>query len=112
VDKLRGKTIEQFEEGITPPEREVNTDLYKTVYTVVVLSDRDIRGMSLNDIAREVIHGDLSGTYEATSCDELTTGEMASELMKQGSDPEFLLGENWREDIGILYARHLEEIRQ
>ena len=71
--------------------------LQKTVFSLTVLSDRDISGpvelLSLTELDYETMHGSSSGNFECLSVEFLSQEQMADELMKQGSDPEFLLEE-------------------
>lgn len=64
----------------------------RTVITVEVLSDTDWDWETLGDVAYAITDGDCSGDVQATSVDYLTAEEVAKALIKQGSDPEFLLG--------------------
>jgi hypothetical protein len=70
--------------------------LYKTVYTIEVLSDEPLGEVSLADIQYEITEGHCSGVFREKSCDELTEYEMARALIRQGSDPTFLLPD-WSE---------------
>ena len=67
-------------------------NLYKTVIQVTVLSNGKF---DLDDIHEAITDGDCSGTVEEISETILTENEMAVALLDQGSDPSFLLGEDW-----------------
>jgi hypothetical protein len=72
--------------------------LYRTVITVEVLSNGPFIFSGINglaDLAYNVTEGDCSGHAEVTSSQEVTPKEMAKLLEAQGSDPSFLLGEDW-----------------
>jgi hypothetical protein len=67
--------------------------IYKTVFTVEVLSDEPIgSGMSLSDIASEGDDGSLSIMTKDVYNDKPIKGIRAvRELEKQGTDPEFFM---------------------
>lgn len=67
--------------------------LYKTVYTIEVLSDEPLDNITLGDIEYEITEGHCSGVFREKSREELTEFQMAKALIRQGSDPEFLLPE-------------------
>lgn len=67
---------------------------YKTTYTVTVLSDR-VPEEDLQVVAREAVQGDYSWSYEITCQKEVTPEEMAELLIEQGSEPSFLLGDDY-----------------
>ena len=70
-------------------------DLYKTVIVFEVLHEHIMPSdMDLPDIVRETISGGWSGSWEANT-QRVTESEMADLLEAQGSDPAFLLGEDW-----------------
>jgi hypothetical protein len=72
--------------------------LYRTVITVEVLSNGPyiFGGIGgLEDLAYNVTSGDCSGHAEVTSSKKVTPKKMAKLLEAQGSDPSFLLGEDW-----------------
>jgi hypothetical protein len=66
---------------------------YRTVIEVEVLSEGEITDRGLVEIASEMKYGFFSGVYNFKETQEVTPDEMAELLIKQGSDPEFLLGE-------------------
>jgi hypothetical protein len=75
-------------------------EYYITEITVTVASDRklvdaDGHNLSLLEIASEMVYGDLSGRYEFSDERRVSPEEIAAELEEQGSDPEFLLGDDW-----------------
>jgi len=67
---------------------------YKTRIVVTVLSDSPYDPDNLYDLAYDITDGDCSGNVEIESSEELSREEMAKALEAQGSDPEFLLGED------------------
>lgn len=69
-------------------------DLCKTEYKVVVLSQGAPHG-DLQRVAWEAVEGSYSWHYQTVSQITVTPKEMAELLMSQGSDPEFLLGEDY-----------------
>jgi len=80
--------------------------LIKKVIQVELLYDdketRDPNNMSLADIAYEMDDGSMSGIRKTISSKELTKKQMAKELRKQGSSPEFLdCGEESLDKIGL-----------
>ena len=75
-------------------------EYYITEITVTVASDRklvdaDGHNLSLLEIASEMVYGDLSGRYEFADTRKASPEEIAAELEEQGSDPSFLLGDDW-----------------
>ncbi len=72
-------------------------DLYRTVILLEVLHEGIIPSdMDLPDIVRETIHGDFSAKW-TSNCVRVSETEMATYLTAQGSDPAFILGEDWNE---------------
>lgn len=65
---------------------------YKTTIQVEVLSEGRLDPQSLEDVAYAIDQGDCSGVWNITSSKALSKKEVSEELIKQGSDPEFLLG--------------------
>lgn len=63
--------------------------IYKTVFTVEVLSEEPIESTSLYELAEETTNGSWSGILELTSSTELTGNEAVVEIRKQGSDESF-----------------------
>ena len=68
---------------------------WKTTVTVTVLTagEGPPQYGNLSDIACDIDDGDASGQYTEEHT-ELTKEEMSVALIAQGSDPEFLLGED------------------
>lgn len=64
--------------------------LYKTIYTVEVLSDEPLGNLGPGDIEYEITEGHCSGVTSFTQ-KEITEFQMAKELIRQGSDVDFLL---------------------
>jgi hypothetical protein len=75
------------------PSAAEGTGLYRTLILVEVLSDTPVADWDLVDVAREMTDGDLSGVTEVVDSREISRRSMAAALRRQGSDPEFLLGE-------------------
>jgi hypothetical protein len=72
--------------------------LYRTVITVEVLSNYPYHFGGINglaDLTFNVTDGDCSGHAEVTLSQKVTPKKMAKLLEAQGSDPSFLLGEDW-----------------
>lgn len=68
----------------------MNRKFYKTTYTITVISEGQLpEGLELSGIEYEITEGDSSGSFEETECIELSGLEAATELIAQGSDPEF-----------------------
>ena len=83
--------------GVIPTEVPRGSGLHRTVFRLEVLSDRPAAEMALADLAYEIERGDFSGFVQLLSTAEITQREMALALVTQGSDPDFLLGEDgWR----------------
>ena len=70
-------------------------DLFRTVIVMEVLHEGIIPSdMDLPDIVRETIHGDFSASW-TSNCARISAEEMAERLIAQGSDPAFILGDDW-----------------
>ena len=68
-----------------------NHSYVKTTVTLVLLSvDEDTKDMGLGDMVYAMTEGGFSGDY-SIEVDYITREEMREELVKQGSDPSFLL---------------------
>lgn len=76
--------------------------LYKTLFSVEVLSDRDPSDLELSDLHYMITDGDASGRVRVAKQEILTPRQMALALQAQNSDPSFLLGE----EEGWKYALH------
>jgi len=73
-------------------------ELYRTTITLEVLHEGVIpSGMELDEIVRETMNGAYSGDW-VSMAQPLTVDEMADALWLQGSEPEFLLGEEWAKE--------------
>ena len=68
-------------------------ELYKTTFTVEVLSDFPVEDLTLNQIDHEICFGECSGVTSVNHVRQLTEFEMAKELLRQGSDVNFMLPE-------------------
>lgn len=75
----------------------MQTEFYRTILTVEVLSDRPLTdqhgyNLSLEDIAFEGAYGDFSLVWKVN---QMIVGrkELADLLIEQGSEPGFLLGD-------------------
>jgi len=68
-------------------------ELYKTTFTVEVLSDFPVEDLTLNQIDHEICFGECSGVTSVNHVRQLTEFEMAKELLRQESDVNFLLPE-------------------
>ena len=70
-------------------------DLYRTVIVLEVLHEHIIPSdMDLPDIVRETLSGAWSGSW-ASSSQAISPEAMANSLAAQGTDPAFLLGNDW-----------------
>lgn len=68
---------------------------YRTVYEIEVLSDIPPPSLpTLEQIAYDITEGHSSGVLNETIQEEVSRERMAELLIAQGSDPEFLLGED------------------
>jgi hypothetical protein len=68
---------------------------YRQLFEVEVLSEGEpLNNVSLQDIDYEITDGHCSGIVKETVREEVTPERMAQLLKAQGSDPEFLLGED------------------
>ena len=69
---------------------------YKTTIKIEIISEYPVEG-DIQNIAAQMVDGDYSGDYEITDVKELNNQETAIALQAQGSDPEFILGEDgWK----------------
>ena len=64
---------------------------FRTLYTLEVLSDREISNLDMEQIAYEIRDGDCSGAFKFVEQKEVSADEMAKLLFAQGSDPDFLI---------------------
>ena len=62
---------------------------YKTTLKVEVLSEKPFEWDDLSDVHCAITTGDCSGKVSETSRRVLTAKQVAKELRKQASDPEF-----------------------
>jgi hypothetical protein len=67
---------------------------YRRVIVLEVLSDRPTGDLDLPDLAYEIAEGDSSGAILADQTDQVDADAVRGLLIAQGSDPEFLLGED------------------
>ena len=82
---------------INHPAPQENSGKYRTLIVVEVLSDKPVSDWSLSEIAHEIVDGESSGCVEVKDAREISNHDMYDLLNEQGSDPEFLLGEEcWR----------------
>lgn len=77
-----------------PKEYNEDAPFQKTVFEVEVLSNGYVNDCSLSQLADEIENGDYSGIFRVVSRETLTPQEMSEALVKQGSDPEFILGDD------------------
>ncbi|HIK62251.1 MAG TPA: hypothetical protein EYF98_16360 [Planctomycetes bacterium] len=72
-------------------------DLYRTVITFEVLHEGLIpEDWELGEIVRETLQGRYSGSWIAAER-PVTQDQMVALLEAQGTDPSFLLGDDWEE---------------
>jgi len=68
---------------------------YRQLFNIEVLSEGEpLNDVSLQDIDYEITNGHCSGIVKEAVREEVTAEKMAELLKTQGSDPEFLLGED------------------
>jgi len=72
-------------------------ELYRTIIKIEILSEGPYDPDDISSVAYDIVEGDCSGSWEIESSETLTELEMAAALEKQGSDPSFILGEDWEE---------------
>lgn len=65
---------------------------YRTIIQVEVLSESPYGVTNLEDIAYDIDQGGCSGVVKIVSSEEVSKEQMAELLIAQGSDPEFLIG--------------------
>lgn len=64
---------------------------YRTIIKITILSDEPYETVTLEGMSYDITEGHCSGLIEdMTRNEELSSKEMAKELLNQGSDPEFL----------------------
>lgn len=92
------------------------TGIFRTLIIVEVLSEGPYEYEGLDVLGHDIVDGDCSGRVWTHSSLEYKTKEgVARALRKQGSDPEFLLGECWEEPMpssdtmGKFYREASEE---
>lgn len=72
-----------------------NTGYYRAIYQVEYLSDYPPpHTEDLSRIDYDITEGGASGKVTVVSVEHVTREKMAELLVNQGSDPEFLLGED------------------
>lgn len=67
---------------------------HKTVISIEVLSEGPYKPTLLEDVHHDITDGQCSGVWSITGTSQLTREQMAEALIAQGSDPEFLLGDD------------------
>lgn len=72
---------------------------YRTVITYEILTDVPYFFEDLGQVHYDVIEGEASGKLLSEVSEEVTRQEMGHLLIAQGSDPSFLLGEEYENDI-------------
>jgi hypothetical protein len=65
--------------------------LYKTTFIIEVVGEEPLTDVTLQDIHYEITEGHYSGVFHDTRVQELTEYQAAKELIRQGSDVNFLL---------------------
>ena len=89
-------------------------NFYKTVFSIEVLSDEPLyEPLSLTDIHYLITEGPCSGRFLDTAQEVVTRERMEKLLIQQGSDPEFLLGDDVEElpdDCGIEGSANVQSI--
>ncbi len=74
--------------------------LYRTVFKIEVLSDRPTEDLDIQEIAANIVDGDFSGEVSVDTVEKLSKRAMAKALQNQGSDLEFLLGDDgWKYNL-------------
>jgi hypothetical protein len=75
-----------------------NQKYYKTIITVEILSDFPYSyGFDLRNVWHDMTYGPVSGKI-GEDCKEISREEMESLLIAQGSDPSFILENNYYEN--------------
>lgn len=73
---------------------------YRTVVQIEILSGEPVPdGIGIDDINYQITEGGWSGTAETVVSEEVTRERMAELLTAQGSDPEFLLGDEDEDEL-------------
>lgn len=63
---------------------------FKTVFKLTVLSkNRTAKGLGLDELLHETDEGDMSGSLECVSVEQVSPAEMARLALAQGAAPEF-----------------------
>lgn len=75
-------------------ENEAERKFYKTVIKIEVLSEDPYEYTDLENLSYDINEGDCSGKVTIESSQELSKEQTKEELVKQGSDPNFLLNED------------------
>ena len=65
--------------------------LYKKIYQIEILSEGEYSPDGLDEIAFDVVYGNISGSSTEVSSEVLSPSQMAKALENQESDPDFLL---------------------
>ena len=88
-----------------PNDQEIEQKFYRTVVQFEVLTEGKLPDtLTLPEIDNLVLEGEGSGRFLDSIDHRVTPGAMARLLEDQGSDPEFLLGEDWpvKHNIQVL----------
>ena len=92
-----------------PNDQETEQKFYRTVVQFEVLTEGKLPDtMTLPEIDNLVLEGEGSGRFLDTIDHRVTPGAMARLLEEQGSDPEFLLGDDWPVKHNIQVLRGTE----
>jgi hypothetical protein len=74
---------------------------YRQIFEVEVLSEGEpLNNVSLQDIDYQITDGHCSGIVKETVREEVSSEKIAELLKAQGSDPEFLLGDDENTEEG------------
>jgi hypothetical protein len=74
-----------------------NQKYYRTIITVEILSDYPYSVNTLADVEYDMTEGDVSGKI-SQMCEEISKDEIKKALIDQGSDPAFILCEDWEDN--------------
>jgi hypothetical protein len=83
---------------------------YRTVLWVEVLSEEELGSVSLGDLEEMCGTGHCSGTFIRTIEEEVDSSLMSHLLLKQGSDPEFLLQHDEGDECPLCQAGTIEKV--
>jgi hypothetical protein len=83
------------------------TKYYRTIVTIEVLSEEPVDFDSLQAVHDAIVFGGCSGKWSVTFTEEVSPMRMEKLLLDQGSDPMFLLGDDYNDGPRVRFEYDL-----